>query len=64
MTQADSSDARSYRLSNIDFLRGLVIVIMAIDHVRDFFLLGTVQDPMNQPDVPLSLYLTRWITHF
>jgi uncharacterized membrane protein len=64
MTRADSSDARSYRLSNIDFLRGLVIVIMAIDHVRDFFLLNTVQDPMNQPDVPLSLYLTRWITHF
>ena len=57
-------DARSYRLTNIDFLRGLVIVIMAIDHVRDYFLLGNMQDPMNNPDVPLSLYLTRWVTHF
>ena len=45
-------------------LRGLVIVIMALDHVRDFFLQGMVQDPMTQPDVPLDLYLTRWVTHF
>jgi uncharacterized membrane protein len=41
-----------------------VIVIMVIDHVRDFFLAGNVQDPMNQPDVSAELYLTRWITHF
>jgi len=59
-----SQDARSYRLTSIDMLRGLVIVIMAIDHVRDHFLAGTVQDPMDQPDVAVSLYLTRWITHF
>jgi uncharacterized membrane protein len=64
MSQSISTDARSYRLTNIDFLRGLVIVIMAIDHVRDFFLAGTMQDPMNQPDVSAALYLTRWITHF
>ena len=57
-------DSRSYRLTNIDMLRGLVIVIMAIDHVRDSFLAGTIQDPMNQPDVAVSIYLTRWITHF
>ena len=64
MSQSISRDARSYRLTSIDFLRGLVIVIMAIDHVRDFFLAGTVQDPMDQPDVSAALYLTRWITHF
>jgi uncharacterized membrane protein len=58
------ADKRSYRLTSIDFLRGLVIVIMAIDHVRDFFLTGGVQDPMAQPDVSLALYLTRWVTHF
>lgn len=57
-------DARSYRLTNIDFMRGLVIVIMALDHVRDNFLMGTVTEPLSQPDVPLSLYLTRWVTHF
>ncbi|MCP5149035.1 MAG: DUF1624 domain-containing protein [Pseudomonadales bacterium] len=64
MPQSVSEDARSYRLTNIDFLRGLVIVVMAIDHARDFFLADTLLDPMNQPDVPASLYLTRWITHF
>ena len=57
-------DARSYRLTNIDMLRGLVIVIMAIDHVRDFFMVGGVQDPMSQADVSPGLYFTRWITHF
>lgn len=57
-------DARSYRLTSIDMLRGLVIIIMALDHTRDFFLQGVVQDPMTQPDVSLSLYLTRWVTHF
>jgi uncharacterized membrane protein len=59
-----ASDQRSYRLTSIDMLRGLVIVLMAIDHVRDFFLVAGVQDPMNDPNVTPGLYATRWITHF
>lgn len=59
-----ADDTRSYRLSNIDFMRGLVIVIMALDHVRNNFLIGAAPEPLSQPDVPLSLYLTRWVTHF
>ena len=59
-----SSDARSYRLTSIDMLRGLVVVIMALDHVRDYFLRNMIQDPMEQADVPLEIYLTRWVTHF
>jgi len=57
-------DSRSYRLSNIDMLRGLVIIIMAIDHVRDFMMLAGVQDPMAQPDVPTGIYFLpiRWST--
>lgn len=58
------NDQRAYRLSSIDMLRGLVIVIMAIDHTRDFFHAGAAIDPMGTPDVPLALALTRWITHF
>src|SRR5262245_44216634 len=61
---AISPDRRAYRLSSIDMVRGLVIVIMAIDHVRDFFLAGAQQDPMADPNVALSLFATRWITHF
>ena len=55
---------RSYRLDNIDMLRGLVIVIMAIDHVRDYFNFGGEADPMANPDVGAALFFTRWITHF
>jgi uncharacterized membrane protein len=55
---------RGYRLDSIDMVRGLVIVIMAIDHVRDFFLVGAEQDPLANPRVSLALFLTRWITHF
>lgn len=57
-------DRRSYRLTSIDMLRGLVVVIMALDHVRDFVMVGGVQDPMSDPNVPSLLFFTRWITHF
>lgn len=56
--------ARSYRLDSIDFLRGVIIVIMALDHVRDYFMLGSMQDPMSDPNVGPALFATRWITHF
>ena len=58
------STARVYRLESIDMVRGLVIVIMAIDHVRDFFNVGGEADPLANPDVSAALFLTRWITHF
>jgi uncharacterized membrane protein len=58
------ADQRAYRLSSIDMLRGLVIVIMAIDHTRDFFSQAMTIDPMNDPNAGLPLALTRWITHF
>ncbi len=60
----NSGDARGYRLSSIDMLRGLVVVIMALDHTRDFFSTAMSIDPMNDPNVGLPLALTRWITHF
>ena len=58
------NDQRAYRLTSIDMLRGLVILIMAIDHTRDFFSVSMSIDPLNDPNVGLPLALTRWITHF
>ncbi len=58
------NDQRAYRLTSIDMLRGLVIIIMALDHVRDYFMAGAVQDPMGDPNVSPALFFTRWITHF
>ncbi len=61
---AMTTNARGYRLSSIDMLRGLAIVIMAIDHVRDFFMVGGEVDPMANPDIGAALFFTRWITHY
>src|SRR5258708_9691342 len=60
----NAASNRAYRLTAIDILRGLVIVIMAIDHVRDYFLAGAEQDPMANPNITAGLFATRWITHF
>ena len=57
-------DDRGYRLTSIDMLRGLAIVIMAIDHVRDYFMVGGERDPMANPGIGAALFFTRWITHF
>jgi len=59
-----AADARGYRLTSIDMLRGLAIIIMAIDHTRDFFHAGATIDPMGSENVSVVLALTRWITHF
>ena len=58
------SATRAYRLESIDMVRGLVIVIMAIDHVRDYFNFGGEPDPLANPDLGSALFFTRWITHF
>src|SRR4051794_783531 len=63
-TAAPASDRRAYRLSSLDMLRGLVIVVMALDHVRDFVMTASVQDPTADPTTGPLLFATRWITHF
>ena len=61
---ARACDRRAYRLSSLDILRGIVIVVMALDHVRDFVMTAAVQDPMADPNTGPLLFATRWITHF
>src|SRR6185295_7581741 len=63
-TAAPTSDRRAYRMSSLDILRGLVIVLMALDHVRDFVMTAAVQDPTADPAASPWLFATRWITHF
>jgi uncharacterized membrane protein len=53
------------RIREIDILRGLVIVLMALDHVRDFFITGGsfAVNPLDPTQTTPLLYVTRWITH-
>ena len=62
-TAAPTADRRAYRMSSLDILRGLVIVVMALDHVRDFVMTAAVQDPTADPTTGPLLFATRWITH-
>jgi uncharacterized membrane protein len=53
------------RIQSIDILRGAIMLIMAIDHCRDFFHNGGMTgDPTNMATTTVVLFFTRWITHF
>ncbi|HMK05495.1 MAG TPA: heparan-alpha-glucosaminide N-acetyltransferase domain-containing protein [Ferruginibacter sp.] len=57
--------ANRARIQSIDLLRGLVMIIMALDHTRDFFhAQAFTEDPLNPATTTPMLYFTRWITHF
>src|SRR5688500_2921237 len=66
MSQVTSTDAsQSVRNESIDFLRGVVMILMALDHVRMYFALGTwYAEPTNLATTTPALFFTRWITHF
>jgi len=59
------SPTLSKRILSIDILRGIVMIIMALDHTRDFFHIGAMTaDPLNPDTTSGILFFTRWITHF
>ncbi|HEY2400451.1 MAG TPA: heparan-alpha-glucosaminide N-acetyltransferase domain-containing protein, partial [Steroidobacteraceae bacterium] len=53
------------RIQSVDILRGLVMIIMALDHVRDFLHSDAQHfDPADLSQTTPVLFFTRWITHF
>lgn len=53
------------RIHSVDLLRGVVMIIMVLDHVRDFVSHGGLtENPTDLTKQDAVLFLTRWITHF
>ena len=53
------------RISSVDLLRGAVMIIMALDHTREFFHYDAqLSNPLNLNTTTPVLFFTRWITHF
>ncbi len=58
-------EIKKQRFEALDMLRGLSMVIMALDHSRDFFALGFVYfAPLDIDITTLEVFFTRWITNF
>jgi len=59
-------EPRRERLDSIDLLRGIVMVIMMLDHTRDFVHNAALrfEDPTDLSTTNIFLFFTRWITHF
>ncbi len=51
------------RIESVDVLRGIIMIIMALDHVRDYFAYPGV-NPTDLATTTVPLFFSRWITHF
>ena len=61
----DPGPATPRRLDSIDLLRGIVMVIMMLDHTRDFVHSGALHfDPTDLSQTTVTVFFTRWITHY
>jgi len=53
------------RIRGIDTVRGLIMIIMTLDHSRDFLhFQGPQYSPLNMATTTVILFFTRWVTHF
>lgn len=57
---------RAPRIESVDLLRGIVMVVMALDHVRHFFHWGALHrvNPLDLGHTSEWIFFTRWVTHF
>ena len=62
MTSPASDSTLRRRIASVDLLRGLLMIVMALDHTRDFFSGATV-NPTDAAHTWPALFLTRWVTH-
>ncbi|MCC7126919.1 MAG: DUF1624 domain-containing protein [Acidobacteria bacterium] len=63
MTAASAPAAGRPRVAAIDVVRGLAVVLMALDHTRDYTTALRFQ-PEDLSQTSLAVFLTRWVTHF
>jgi uncharacterized membrane protein len=61
-TVAEAVTVKRARLESVDVVRGVIMILMALDHTRDFF--GQPGSPTNLATTSIALFFTRWITHF
>jgi uncharacterized membrane protein len=57
-----TTSTRANRLESIDIVRGIIMILMALDHVRDFFGVPGVS-PTDVTRATAALFFTRWITN-
>jgi uncharacterized membrane protein len=58
-----SAVTKRFRIESIDVVRGVIMLLMALDHVRDFFG-NSGFNPTDPAATTMPLFFTRWITHF
>jgi len=64
LAQTEARQRRRQRIYAIDFLRGMVMILMVLDHVRYFFYYGSfLNNPLDLETTTPALFFTRWITH-
>src|ERR1700689_3618329 len=60
---AEPIPVKRVRIESIDVLRGGIMIIMALDHGRDFFGSSGL-NPTDPATTTIPLFFTRWVTHF